>query len=81
MKQMTWTLRENRTRPVIKSPADMPLVAQAVSPLEDVASLFHRHGAAVTPTLNEEEGTAPRRNSSLHQQHEGVAVACPRPPG
>ena len=81
MKQMTWTLRENRTRSVIKSPADMPLVAQTIYPLEDVASLFHRHGAAVTPTLREEEGTAPHRNSPLHRQHKGVVVACPRPPG
>ena len=80
MKRTTWTLRENRTRLVTKSPADMPLGARAVSPLEDVASLFRRHVAAVTPTLNEEEGTAPRRKSSLQQQHEGVAVACPRPP-
>ena len=81
MKQMTWTLRENQTRLVIKSPADMPLVAQDVSPLEDVASLFHRQGTAVTTTLNEEKGTAPHRKGSLHKKHEGVAVACPRPPG
>ena len=57
------------------------LGAQVGSPLEYVASLFRRHVAAVTPTLNEDEGTAPRRNSSLHQKHEGVAVVCPRPPG
>ena len=81
MKRTTWTVRENRTRPVTKSPADVPLGAQAGTPLEDVASLFRRHVAAVTPTLIEEEGTAPRRNISLHQKHEGVTVACPRPPG
>ena len=77
----TWTLGESRTMPVTKFPADMPLEAQASTPLEDADNLFLRHAAAEPPTLNVEEVTAVRANSSLDQQHEVVAAACLRPLG
>ena len=74
-------LRGNPTRSLIKLPAGTPLVVQVASQLEAVVNLFQRHGDAVVPTLLGEGDTAQHRNSLLHHQDKGVAVACPRPPG
>ena len=54
---------------------------QVASQLEAVVNLFQRHGDAVVPTLLGEGDTDPHRNSLLHHQDKGAAVACPRPPG
>ena len=61
----------------------MPVGAKPSTLLDDAGSLFLRlrHAAAVPPTLNVEDDTAVRANSSLHQQHEVVAAACLRPLG
>ena len=83
-KPTTWTKRVSRTKPVTRSLEDTPVAAllSTYRKDEDSFSLRYRHAAAVPPTLNkEEEDTAVGANSSLHQQHEGVAAACLRPLG